>query len=198
MEIRKAGFVRYNIGDTQNNEVSPKQLHHEIAALGLPGFTGVSVQKYIDVHIDPLTEAQKSSLDAAISAHEGTQGAAAIAEALTAAKAAKVAVIEQRTQQIIELGFSYAGKVFSLSESAQRKISGFQTAIVSGIAPFPQQWSTLDNLDFVSLADATEATQFFGQALGTVAAIENSGNALKSQASAATTIAELDAVEDNR
>ena len=131
------------------------------------------------------------------------------AVALAEAKAAKVTEIDAYTTGLIESGFSYGGKQFSLSRQAQSNLAGMRTAIngakVQDIeqpgyfagwqgAVFPLTFNTLDDADITELADAAAFNGFYDTALGTVKAYLDGGTGLKSAVRAATTVEQVDEI----
>lgn len=115
-------------------------------------------------------------------------------------KAAKIAKIDARTAELVMAGFPFDGQNFSMSEAAQRNWAGMGAVLGLGLLPFPLPISTVDEGTYI-LNDSQHCLQFIGaymlyqadpnQPLG-------AGRALKAQVNAATTKAEVDAVEDNR
>jgi hypothetical protein len=135
-----------------------------------------------------LSAADKTSLDALVLAHNPTS--------LDKYKTAKNDAIDTRTGELIAAGHTYLGKVFSLSERAQINLLGLDNS--KDELTYPISYSTKDNTDKISLADATEVHAFYLNALATKKAHLDSGNALIDQVNAATDKAGVDAVIDNR
>jgi hypothetical protein len=127
-----------------------------------------------------------TALEAIISNHE--------ANPLSARKAAKIAAIDSRTDDLIRQGFAFDGKNFSLSTEAQ----GNWTAlfVFKDILSWPIPVTTNDDEEYSLTLE--NLPSFCLSAAGVVNAAISSGRALKIAANAATTIAELDAVVDNR
>ena len=63
---------------------------------------------------------------------------------------------------------------------------------------YPLDWNTIDDLDVYAIPDAATLDGFYLTGVGTIRAHLDSGTALKTSVRAATTIAEVDAVVDNR
>lgn len=102
--------------------------------------------------------------------------------------------IDIRTQELIFQGFTYDGQTFSLSEMAQLNWVAMEAS--SDLLTWPVVITTKDDSEYsLTLANSP---YFYGAALSTKQAHLNSGRALKLQVNAATTIAEVDAVIDNR
>lgn len=104
--------------------------------------------------------------------------------------------IDKRTGEIISGGFSYGGKVFSLSSQAQTNITN--TFLAKDILSYPVEWNTKDDAETINISNASELTVFYQTALGTVKAIIDSGTALKNQVRISTTVEELQLIQDNR
>ncbi len=111
-------------------------------------------------------------------------------------KAFLIESIDIKTGILIREGFAYGNKTFSLSENAQNNLLG--TVIKKDALTYPLDWSTKDDSEVYQIADATEMDTFFMSALGTKKAYQDSGTALKVSVQACTTIAELEAIVDNR
>lgn len=121
-----------------------------------------------------------------------------ITESLEVIKRAKVNAIDERTDALIASGFSFASKQFSLSLFSQNKIIGTHQIKDDAALVYPIRWNTLDDEDAIEIADATQLDGFYKTALGTIRARLDSGTALKDQVRAATTIADVIGVVDNR
>lgn len=118
--------------------------------------------------------------------------------ALQETKKKRVLQIDRHTDQLIEQGFSYGGDTFSLSTFAQLKLVGSDTARNEPGFVYPVVWNNIDNTGTISLADATELHGFYLLAVGTIRSHLDSGTSLKNQVCAATTMAELNAIVDDR
>lgn len=116
--------------------------------------------------------------------------------------------IDNRTTELIGGGFTYLGKVFSLSRQAQSNMLGVRAAIAdyraSGslagfeAAFFPLKFNTLDDTDSTSLDKMDDFLAFYDTAMGTVRAYLDGGTALKTTIRAAVDKAGVDAVVDER
>jgi hypothetical protein len=113
-------------------------------------------------------------------------------------KAEKCEAIDVKTDELISQGFVYSTKTFSLSLPAQSRIIGIHEVKDQPELVYPVTWNTLDDSDTVDLADSTEVHAFYLTALGTYRAHVDDGTDLKDQVRVATTIAEVDAIEDPR
>jgi len=154
------------------------------------GSLGMDGADFVVTTEEPLSQADHDTLDATVAAHNPNS--------LLIQKVKKGEEIDHNTAVIILKGFTYQGKVFSLSEVAQIKLIGTYAVRNHPAFPYPVKWNTKNNYSTVSLADATALENFFLLAMQAVRVAVDSGTALKDQVRAATTQAELDAVVDNR
>lgn len=122
----------------------------------------------------------------------------ALVECLIEAKAAKFASIDARTDELIASGFTFASKQFSLSQAAQSRLMGINQVRDDENVTYPIKWNTIDDSDTYSIPDSATVLSFYLTAVGTYRTHVDSGTALKDQVRAATTVAEVDAVVDNR
>jgi len=144
--------------------------------------------------VDTLTGAEVTTLDDTVAAHQ-------LVAALADAKAEKIRSIDANTGRLIALGFEFpasSGTIFSLSDSAQRTLLAADQQRSDPSFTYPVVWNSLDDSATISLADATELHDFVITAVGTTRAHLDSGTDLKDQVRAATTVAEVEAVVDNR
>lgn len=117
---------------------------------------------------------------------------------LPGAKEAKLKAIDTRTVELINQGFTYAGKVFSLSERAQNTWTGLYTVRNEPVLTYPVKINLLDDSGTHDLVNAADVQGFYLTAVGTYRARLDSGTGLKDQVRAATTLAGIEAVQDNR
>lgn len=120
---------------------------------------------------------------------------------LARVKTAKAAAVDARTDELIEAGFEFppaSGMVFVPTANFQRTLMG--TMLIKGnpALTYPIEWSTADNSGKITLANATDVENFYLTGLGAIRAHKDSGTAIKDQINAATTVAEVEAVEDLR
>lgn len=118
-------------------------------------------------------------------------------DSVSAARMHKNAEIDKRTVELINEGFTFNTKTFSLSTEAQIKWQGMKTGSDNGLLTYPVKITTIDDLED-SLADATAVNDFFAAGLSAVKGHLDSGRALKVDVANATTVAEVNAVVDNR
>lgn len=130
------------------------------------------------------------------------------AETLAALKHERYMEIDGKTTALIASGFSFAGKVFSLSEQAQKNMLGVLTAVVnakaSGTLPqfeamfFPLTFNTLDDQSTHDVVTTADFENFYNTAMGTVRAHLDGGTGLKNAVRAAADAAAVNAVVDER
>lgn len=119
------------------------------------------------------------------------------AVALSRTKYLKMAEIDNRTQELIAQGFAFKSKTLSLSGNAQRYYLGMMVG--ASFLTYPFAVNALDDLDgTVSIESIDEVQACYAAAVGTIASRLGGGTALKDQVRAATTVSEVEAVEDNR
>lgn len=117
---------------------------------------------------------------------------------LTEQKANKTIAIDARTDVLIAAGFTYSGKQFSLTLTAQAKITGaLQVKSDPGMV-YPISLNTIDDLDVYSVPDAADLSSLYLAGFLGMRKHVDSGTALKDAVRAASTQAELDAVVDTR
>ena len=158
-------------------------------ALPVAGFSRLmTAGDLVSLWFDPaLSGGDQTILDGVVAAHP-----------LKKTKVDKIAAIDARTDQLIAAGFTYSGKVFSLSSSAQDKMIGSHQVKDDPALTYPIVWNNIDDTDSTSLADSAALNGFYLTALGTVRAHLDSGTALKDAVRAAADIAAVDAVVDSR
>ncbi len=142
--------------------------------------------KVIGDTIDEMTQVEKDSADLL---------------RLPELKEQRFEEIDGRTGDLIEQGFEFppeSGLVFSLSREFQLMLSGLNQERDAPEVSYPIEWNTKDDSGKLSLTDASMVRSFYLTAMGTVLARRNSGTALKDQIRAASTVAEVDAVVDER
>jgi hypothetical protein len=138
-----------------------------------------------------LTPLEVTALDSVVSSHKAITS-------IQRYKNKKIAAIDERTGELIRMGFSYGGKIFSLSDNAQRKMIGTHEVKDHPALVYPVEWNTKDDLDSVLLSNAAELDAFYLTGLGTMRAHIDSGTTLKRDVRSATTLAEVQAVVDAR
>ncbi len=119
------------------------------------------------------------------------------AQTLADAKAAKVVAIDAKSKTLIEQGVAFNGETVSMSRAAQINLSMLSIAELRGPEPWPQSVSTIDGREveitnaanFMTLVDAVQTRKL---------AVLNAGRSLRIEVLDATTVAEVDAVTDDR
>lgn len=115
---------------------------------------------------------------------------------LPAYKKEKNLDIDLRSALLIEDGFTYQGKAFSLSTNAQINISALNQT--RNDLTYPVTYNTIDDIDTYDVVDAADMNAMYMAALATKKAVLDGGTSLKTQVRQATTKEEVDAVIDNR
>lgn len=113
-------------------------------------------------------------------------------------KALRYHEIDTKTEEKIGLGFSYAGKVFSLSANAQTNILALDNTRDDPALSYPIEYSTIDDLDNYFVQNSTDLHNMYLTALATKKSWVDSGTTLKDSVRTATTHAEVDTIIDNR
>ena len=104
--------------------------------------------------------------------------------------------IDLRSALLIEDGFTYQGKAFSLSTNAQINISALNQT--RNDLTYPVTYNTIDDTDTYDVVDAADMNAMYMAALAAKKAVLDGGTSLKTQVRQATTKEEVDAVIDNR
>lgn len=104
--------------------------------------------------------------------------------------------IDLRSALLIEDGFTYQGKAFSLSTNAQINISALNQT--RNDLTYPVTYNTIDDADTYDVVDAADMNAMYMAALTAKKAVIDGGTSLKTQVRQATTKEEVDAVIDNR
>lgn len=110
-------------------------------------------------------------------------------------KERRLRAVDQKTQELIDAGFSFAGQTFSLSSDAQ--INWTNMFIAKTLLSFPLEISTRDSGTH-TIADGDVVTNFYATGIAAVNAHLDSGRSIKQQLIQAQTQEELDAVVDGR
>jgi hypothetical protein len=119
-------------------------------------------------------------------------------EYLDEIKIAKCANIKTRTDELIAQGYSYSSKTFSLSLVARIELIGLHQLRSDPAITYPIKWNTLDESSVFNLTNSDDMHAFFLTAFGTYRSITDSGTSLKDQVRAASTIAEVNEIVDER
>ena len=113
-------------------------------------------------------------------------------------KIARYEMIDKRTGELVSQGFTYASKVFSLSQNAQINISALDHTRDDVALTYPITYNTIDDLDSYIVIDAVDLHNMYLTALATKKAHIDSGSSLKQQVRDAIDIAAVNAIIDNR
>jgi hypothetical protein len=120
---------------------------------------------------------------------------------LTLLKQHRILEIDRRTRELFAAGFVYppgSGIRYSLSTQSQFNLEVVDRNRLALEMTYPVIWNRLNDDGTVSLDDAIELHGFYLTALGTGRGILDGGTVLKAAVRSATTIAEVEAVEDTR
>lgn len=104
--------------------------------------------------------------------------------------------IDNRTGELIQLGYDYAGMTFSFSENAQNNLLGAFAARNS--LTYPVEWNNIDDTNSYNIADAAEMESFFLVALSSKKTHQDSGTNIKGQIRAAANRGAMESIFDNR
>jgi len=115
---------------------------------------------------------------------------------LNCAKIEKRVAIDKRTKELILLGFTHLGIVFSSSQAAQDTIEGYHRSIAA--LTFPIWHHAKDDTQSVELSNAADVNAMHDDLIVHIAGHRNSGGVLKNSVNSATTEAAVDAVVDTR
>jgi len=141
-------------------------------------------------YAEDLDAGDKTTLDASIASHDP--------DGLWWAKHKKSADIDRKTEHLISHGFTFKGETISLSTVSQTNITNIYMIRNEAFLTYPIEWNTMDDQGAVTTDDAAEVETMYTTALGTVRGWRDSGTALKNQVRACTTVAEVEAIVDNR
>lgn len=123
-----------------------------------------------------------------------------VAPTLDECKSAKKLMIDIKTSILIKSGFPHDGCYFSMSDAAQRNWCALAAAKANGLIAYPFAISTADESSY-TVADATALTMFLISYLTYQTNPQSplaSGRTLKALVESCETIAEVNAIEDNR
>lgn len=168
---------------------------------GLPDVWPAEVEEADDSAADPgdgrlvMTAAE---YDAYLAANRAAYDTWKAVEDLSLEKERRFELIDARTRLLIDAGFVFEGKTFSLSQQAQTTYTGLYAVRAEPVLVYPVQVNTRDDEATHELADADAVRAFYLTAVGTYRGRLDAGTVLKDQIRAATTRAELDAVVDER
>lgn len=119
---------------------------------------------------------------------------------LASFKTHRITKIDTRTRELLESGFDYNGSHFSMSDAAQRNWAALGAARANGMLTYPITISTSDEGSYL-LEDDGDCLGFLTAYMAYQASPTSplgQGRILKSQIEAATTVAEVQSVVDDR
>jgi len=106
--------------------------------------------------------------------------------------------IDERTGLLISAGFTYQGKVFSLSQNAQINILGLDNTRDDAALTYPIAYSTIDDSDSYSVIDSVDLHTMYLTALGTKKSYVDNGTVLKDSVRIAVNEQDVQLIIDNR
>lgn len=180
----------YNVlTDITNQDINFDKINEEIKDSGfVTDFQNITYYKSTGNFSVFGLSMDESQLDLVVSSHE--------AMTIQELKEARAQEFRQRTNAIIEEGFIYNSKKFSLSLDAQTKIIAMKENL--GSFTFPFRWTLKSGTDTYSLSDSTEALAFHNTALEAYMFISTNEMYLTDALSLATTKQDVDAIIDTR
>jgi hypothetical protein len=167
---------------------------HYPVEVGDPAPVSGLIGPLTDSEFEQLLEQERPAYEASISTPEAI--AWYEAPQLPGAREARYELIDRKTDELIALGFTHAGKQFSLSLPAQVKLLGTYNART--MLSYPVVWNTINDSGTHDIADAAEVETMYAAALATIRTALDGGTALKNSVRVATTLAEIAAVVDSR
>jgi hypothetical protein len=111
-------------------------------------------------------------------------------------KAHRNVLIDQKTSNLIALGYVYKGYTFPLSQNGQINLLGMME--VKDLLTYPVALNNIEDTAVYNIVDATDLTNLYLTALATKKARLDAGTALKTQVNAAIDEAAVAAIIDNR
>ena len=187
-----ANLKTYSIAsDITSGTCNARSLTDEITtSASITNLQGVTIDDDVLIIVGDAI-ANEGLLDSTVLIHE--------AITLDEYKDLKIKAIDNRTGElIVNGGFSYEGKIHSLSKAAQLNLLGTNIKKNDPAFVYPVKFKTMDSRDSVTLNNAAELDGFFLTALGTKRAHLDSGTEKVEQVLAATDKAGVDAVIDIR
>ena len=118
-------------------------------------------------------------------------------EYLPLLKKEKCLMVDERTNELIEVGFVYNGNVFSLSDEAQMNWVALKQADTLGFLTYPVGISTKDDREHI-LVDTVDLVAFYVVGLATIKAVIDSGRILKVLINDAVDEVVIDSIQDTR
>lgn len=117
---------------------------------------------------------------------------------LDALKSYRYKEIDNRTGEIVDTGFDYSAKKFSLSKNAQINISGLHQSKDDPALTYPIVYNTVDDSESYDVTDSADLHAMYLTALATKKGLIDSGTTLKELVRVAIDIPAVNAIIDNR
>ena len=170
--------------------IFPKVLHDEIEeSQAINGFDGVTYSAGT-IKVYGQTIANQTLLDTIIASHDST--------GLVHFKELKIQKIDAKSEKLINDGFMFDNVRFSLSHNAQLNLIGLYHSRDATVMQYPISYNSKDDTIVYAISDAATLEAIYFTAFGAKKSILDAGTALKQQVRDATTVAEINAVHDNR
>jgi hypothetical protein len=115
---------------------------------------------------------------------------------LAEAKSQKLDTIDQTTNYLLKGGFEYLGDRYSLGPSSREHL--MQIAVFGSALSYPFDYPNIDETGAIVLNSYAEAQAFVGAGVARAGYILTGDSALSKAVADATTVAEVEAVVDNR
>lgn len=135
-----------------------------------------------------LTQEEEDALDSFMSSYDGE---------LEFARDGRKHSVDRVTGVLFSRGFTYDSTKFSLSLEAQANWNRMAASHAAGNLLFPVDVSTKSGSSY-TIADATAYEAFEAACTAAIDSILNGGRSIRAQLNSATTVAEVNAVVDNR
>lgn len=184
-------YTRANIDGIWNVDTATLAAAIDAALPGIPYTQDLDNVDVVVSFVPPLSAAQEALLDGAVAT------LIASFDPLPALKSRKMQNIDTRTEEIVSEGFVYSGATYSLSYRAHLNIFTLLQLHNAGALALPVQVSNADNTIVTSITSAN-IDAFLQAGLAAHRSAEASAIPIKIAVLAATTVAQLAAVVDNR
>jgi hypothetical protein len=119
-------------------------------------------------------------------------------KSLASLKSVRLAEVVTKTTELIEAGFVYNNKVFSLSLETQIQLIGLFSIRNDPNLVYPIKWNTIDDSDYEFINNSAGVTYYYLTAVSKYRAHIDSGTALKDLIRAAVDVNALNAIIDDR
>lgn len=174
--------------DVSGGVVNSDKLNDELELSGfIVGFNGITIKgDELCVHLDSFSD--KPSADTLIQDH--------VAVSLLDYKHNRYVEIDNRTGELISVGYVYNSVRFSLSQNAQINISAVNQT--RDELTYPISFSNIDDTETYSVVSSADMHGIYLTALGTKKTHLDSGSVLKDGIRDAVDEAAVDLIIDNR